>query len=278
LRRETDQKKEKAGGLSMPKIFTRATEIYYHEIGQGPALLLVPGLGAHSKIWGPFPKRFAEGRRVIVFDPRGLGKSSAGEEPLTLDLMASDVIAVLDAAAADTAALLGASLGALVALKVALEYPERVSRLILVTPAFFRSRHGDWMLQTLRLLAERLSPQEFIQALMPLAFAPPFFEKGFGMIKEVSRMLTPTPAEMEQIKRQLDALQDEEMPEDLSMLKIPTLLIAGSRDILAPVEGARHLAAKIRGSRLITLPDAGHSPFVEATEDVVKEIRSFLTE
>lgn len=259
----------------MLMVTTNGADISYEELGSGETLALVPGLGAHSGVWGPFPKTFAERRRVILYDPRGLGKSSAGNRPLTLELMAADLAAVLDAAGAEHASLLGASLGSLVALRFALDFPGRAAKLVLITPAPFRTRYGDWLVETLRCLIERLSPEEFNQTLMLLAFAPPFFDKSYGMVKEVSRMLTPQPHEVEQIRRQLDALDGGKMPQNLSSIDMPVLIIAGLRDVLAPVEEARRLAAKLRRAQLVTLP-TGHSPFVEATDEVLKVIREFL--
>jgi len=251
-------------------------ELYYEEFGQGEPLVMVPGLGAHSRIWGPFPKMLAERRRVIVYDPRGLGRSAADSRPLSLELMASDVAAVLDASGAEKADVLGASLGSLVALRFALDFGRRAGRLVLVTPAPVRTRYGDWLVQTLRLLAERVSPEEFIQALMLFSFSPPFFDKSYGMIKEVGRMLAPSHSEMEQIKRQLEMLKDVELPQDLSAIDVPVLILAGQRDVLAPIEAARRLASKLRRSELVSFPDAGHSPFVESTEKVIQEIERFL--
>jgi len=260
----------------MASVKSNGAQIFYEESGAGDALILIPGLGAHSGIWGPFPKMFAERRRVITYDPRGLGRSAGGTNKLSIGLMTSDAKAVLDAAGIQKAALLATSMGALVALRFALDYPARTSKLVLITPAVFRTRYGEWLLDTLQLFRERFSPEEFVRAFVLLAFAPPFFEKGYGMIKEVSRMLTPTPAEYEQIGRQLECLKDADFSSEISRIEAPTLIIAGQHDILAPIEGARKFASKIRRSRLVSIPDAGHSPFVEATEEVVKAIDEFL--
>ncbi len=260
----------------MPSVKSKGAQIFYEEFGTGDTVVLIPGLGAHSDIWGPFPKMFAERRRVVTYDPRGLGRSTAGRKGLSIELMASDIKAVLDAAQIQMAALLGASMGALVALRFALDYPARTSKLVLITPAVFHTHHGEWLLDVLELFRKRLSPEEFVRAFALLAFAPPFFERGYGMIKEVSRMLMPTPSEFEQIGRQLECLKDADFSSEIPGIEVPTLIIAGQRDVLAPIEGARRVASKIRRSRLVSIPDAGHSPFVEATEEVVKAINEFL--
>ncbi len=261
----------------MPAIRRNGAEIQYTVFGKGEdTLIFVPGLGAHSRIWGPFPKMFAETRRIITYDPRGFGKSTTADEELTLELMATDVKAVLEDAGIEKTSLLGASMGALVCLRFALDYPGTVSKLVLVTPTAIRSRYGNWLLETLGLLSERLAPEEYVRTLMPLAFAPSFFEKGFGMIKEVSKMLAPNEREMEQTGRQLACMKNIDIGGEISRIEAPTLIIAGERDVLAPIEAACKLAAKLRHSRLISLPDVGHSPFVEATEAVVNAIKKFL--
>jgi len=186
----------------MPTVETAGARIFYEERGGGGPLVLVPGLGAHSGIWGPFPRMFGEKMRVVTFDPRGLGRSSAGDGELSLELMAADVKEVLDAAGMERAALLGVSMGALVVLRLALDHPEAVSKLVLVTPGVLRSRYSDWLFDTLRLLKDRLSPEEYTQTMGMLAFAPPFFERGYGMIKERIRSDRP-PARLPQRRRHL---------------------------------------------------------------------------
>lgn len=260
----------------MPVVNTSGSQIFFEEAGQGEPLLLLPGLGAHSGIWGPFTKVFAERRRVIIYDPRGLGRSTTDREPLSLEVMASDAKAVIDEVSVEKTALLGASMGALVALRFALDYPDAVTKLVLVTPAGVRTRFSRWFYETLVLLTERLEPEEYVQLMGVMAFAPPFFERSYGMIKEVLKMLTPTESEYEQIGRQLACLKDADISSELSRIDAPALIIAGGRDMLVPIEQARKLASKLRGSRLHTIPDAGHSPFVEATEEVVSLIGEFL--
>jgi len=260
----------------MPTVETAGARIFYEERGGGGPLVLVPGLGAHSGIWGPFPRMFGEKMRVVTFDPRGLGRSSAGDGELSLELMAADVKEVLDAAGMERAALLGVSMGALVVLRLALDHPEAVSKLVLVTPGVLRSRYSDWLFDTLRLLKDRLSPEEYTQTMGMLAFAPPFFERGYGMIKEVTKMLSPTRSEYDQIGRQLACLKDADISSELSRIEAQTLIIAGERDVLVSIESARKLASKLRRSRLHVIPGVGHSPFVEATEEVVKVIEEFL--
>lgn len=196
----------------MPTVKTGGSEIYYEELGEGDPLVMTPGLGAHSGVWGPFPQAFAEKRRVVTHDPRGLGRSTAGGEDLSLELMASDVKAVMDAAGIEKAALLGVSLGALIVLRLALDCPGAVSKLILVTPGAIRTRYTQWLFQSLQLVRERLAPGEYVRLM----------------------------------------------------------------GAFVPIEAARRLASKLRGSRLYTLPNAGHSPFVEATEEVLAVIEEFL--
>lgn len=260
----------------MPRVRTDGADIFYEETGQGEPLILIPGVGAHARIWGPFPKLFAEKRRVVSYDPRGLGRSTSGERELSVELMGADVKAVLDALKIEKSALLGASMGALVALRFALDYPERATKLVLVTPMAFRSRYGEWLLDIMQLLKENLSPEQYVRALTMLAFAPPFFDKSYGMVREVSRMLTPTAEEFEQIGRQLACLQDADISSEISRIDTPTLIVAGERDALAPIEGARMLASKLRRCRLVSLPGVGHSPFVEATEGVITVVNQFL--
>ncbi len=213
---------------------------------------------------------------MVTYDPRGLGRSTGGDRELSLHLLVSDVKAVLEALHIEKAALLGASMGALVALRFALDFPESVAKLVVVSPGVVRTRYGEWFFDTLTTLRQRLSREEYAHTLALLAFAPPFFQNAYGMVKEVTKMLVPSEKEFEQIGRQLACLRDIDISSEVFAVDAPTLIIAGERDVLAPIEGARLLAAKVRHSRLVSLPDVGHSPFVEATDEVVRLVTEFL--
>ena len=105
--------------------------IAWEALGDGPALLLIHGLGYERHGWGPLPALLAEDFRVLLFDNRGIGESDAPPGPYTTALMAGDALGVLDAAGIERAHVVGTSLGGMVAQELVLTAPERVDRLVL---------------------------------------------------------------------------------------------------------------------------------------------------
>src|SRR3712207_5539058 len=116
----------------MPFARSDDVRIYYDDHGgDGPALLLVPGIPAISSDWFPFAERLAERFRVVVYDNRGSGRSDAPLGPYTVPQLARDAVAVLDALGIERAHVFGVSLGGMIAQELALGFPGRVERLVL---------------------------------------------------------------------------------------------------------------------------------------------------
>ena len=99
--------------------------------GDGPALLLIQGLGYGRWGWDPVAPGLAERHRVLSFDNRGIGESEKPEGPYTARMMADDALQVLDEAGVERAHVVGASLGGMIAQELAVLAPERVDRLVL---------------------------------------------------------------------------------------------------------------------------------------------------
>ncbi len=124
----------------MPEEFTtqaRGVVLAGEEAGEGPAVILLHGLTA-TRRYVVMGSRSLErsGHRVISYDARGHGESSGGDAPVTYDLLAADLEAVMDARGVERAVLAGASMGAHTLLNFALSRPERVAGLVVITPAF----------------------------------------------------------------------------------------------------------------------------------------------
>jgi pimeloyl-ACP methyl ester carboxylesterase len=118
--------------------------LYYEEHGSGePLVLLHGGLGA-AELWAPVLPALAAGRRVIAVDLQGHGHTADVDRPLRPETMADDVAALIAHLGLERADVMGYSLGGLTALRTAIQHPERVRRLVLVSIAFRRDgNHAD---------------------------------------------------------------------------------------------------------------------------------------
>ncbi len=115
----------------MPWASVNGIELYYEEHGSGPALLLVPGLGADTRLFGGVIGLLAATCHVIAFDPRGGGRSDKPPGPYTIEQMADDAEGLLDVLRIERAVVVGYSMGGRIALSLALDHATRVRRLVL---------------------------------------------------------------------------------------------------------------------------------------------------
>src|SRR4051794_18504846 len=115
----------------MPHVTANGTKLYWEEHGSGDPILLIMGLGASLEAWDRLAPILATRYRTILFDNRGVGRSDVPPGPYSLETMADDAAAVLDAAGVKSAHVIGISMGGMIAQELALRHPSRVRRLIL---------------------------------------------------------------------------------------------------------------------------------------------------
>jgi pimeloyl-ACP methyl ester carboxylesterase len=117
----------------MPKANIGDIQIYYEDYGQGPPLIMILGLGQDIATWNFQISELSKHLRLIVFDNRDSGKSSRSSQNYTTQIMAQDILGLMDHLGIDRTHLLGTSLGGMIAQQVALMAPERVNSLILAS-------------------------------------------------------------------------------------------------------------------------------------------------
>src|SRR5258708_308287 len=132
------------------------TRIAWSERGSGPPLLLIQGLGYASWGWEPVVAPLAECFRVVLFDNRGIGGSDSPPGPYTAAALAEDAAAVLEAAGAERAHVVGASLGGMIAQQLVLDRPELVDRLVLACTTPGGPSSHPMPERTVRLMTEAL--------------------------------------------------------------------------------------------------------------------------
>lgn len=262
----------------MPYADRRSHRLYYETLGadDAPPLLLIMGMGFSSRAWGSLPQRFAESFRVVVFDNRGSGRSTAPFRPFRVRDMADDAAAVLDAAGVGSAHVFGISLGGMVALELALRHPARVRAQVLgaTFEGWARSRKptppaiGDVVLGSVlsrlgahRMIGKVLVSDELLESDLP----------GLGAWISSGERVPPRI-----LLQQMTAVTLHSTAGRLRDMKVPTLVLTGDRDRLVPEENSRRLAQSIPGARLVVLPGAGHCFPLERFHDTLREVTRFF--
>jgi len=254
------------------------TTIYYEAWGRGEPLLFLSGLATDLRIWACQRLVFGRRFRCIAVDNRGSGRSGKPEGPYTLEQMAADAVAVLDAEGVGRAHVVGHSMGSYVAQVLAVDHPDRVRTLTLAGTA---CRHQPWRLELLARWQETARTHG-VHAWARRAFPwllGPRTAWTFGLfINLLWPVILQQPAHAfdAQIEALLGAPDGER--ERLGGLAVPTLVVAGSRDTLTTPADAAEVADLIRGARVVVLKGAGHGLMLESAADFNNAVLEFLTE
>jgi len=246
--------------------------------GEGMPLLLIRPLGGSLVSWGSFAETLASGARVVAFDARGSGCSSAAPLATTTRSMAADAVAVLDAFAIACADVFGSSLGGMVASWLAIDAPERVGRLILAsTPVRGLDVHpGGWRrgLALARCLMQL--PRAAEACLATQVLSSEFRARHPDEVERIRARAAARPASHRGLVVHLAAAALHDVGPRLRDLGAATLVVAGDRDALLPAREQERLAASLPRARFAVVPDAGHDVTAEAPAAVADLVRAHL--
>ena len=254
--------------------------IHYDVFGrrEGPPVLMIQGLGTDSRGWALQRLAFGRKFRCYTLDNRGTGRSDRPAGPYSLDQMALDALAVLDAEGVERAHVMGASMGGVIAQVIGVLHPQRTRSLVLACTA---CRHHAWRRELLQEWADAVD-EGGMAALGDEALewlVGPRLRKRFGIwMNLIARIVLQQPPEpfIAQVGAILDAT--DELRLELATVRVPTLVITGSQDSLTPVGDAEELAELIPHARLEVLGGAAHGLMVEAPNAFNDAVLRFLLE
>jgi len=265
----------------MPKIKTNNIELYYEIHGAGQPLVLISGLGYPLWQWHKMVPFLAEHFQVITFDNRGVGQSEKPAGPYTAQMLAADTDGLLDALGIEKAIIAGHSMGGFIAQAMALDFPQKVAKLILCSTNFGGPHHVPVTAEAMKVLTDVTSDAltRFKNGLA-VSTAPDWSEKNPEMIEEWVKWRVANPIDPAPYQAQM-AIGFGLMPEaaafenKLPRLNVPTLILFGAHDKVVPPDNASLLAEKISGSQVVILPNAGHFFPIEVAEAASRTITDF---
>lgn len=256
------------------------TAIAYEVLGPAgaPPVLLLQGLGMDRRGWLLQLAALARRYRCLAVDNRGVGRSGRPEGPYDLEVMAADALAVLEAESVAAAHVMGASMGGVLAQILAVRYPGRVRSLVLACTACHHqpwrrellgswaqaARHGGMGAVTGRALRWLVGPRARRRLHLPAQLL------GGRLLGADPRCFA---AQAEAI-----CAMDDGVRHQLTRLRVPTLVLVGSQDILTPLADAEELVELIPGARLVVLHGAAHALMVEQAGAFNRAVLSFLDE
>jgi pimeloyl-ACP methyl ester carboxylesterase len=253
----------------MPTVKANDINIYYEIHGQGEPLLMIQGYGQYSAHWTTVIPSFSKEYRVIIFDNRGTGRSDKPETPYTMKMMAADAKGVLDAIGIDKANILGVSMGGMIAQEFTLNYPERVTNLVV---GCSNCGGKGSVAPTPEALAFLFSPEmaklsvaERARQTAPWLWTKEFIDRHPEAVDMYVDITTKYPTPSQGFTGHASAIAGHDTCERLPQINVPTLVIAGDSDRLIPNENSKIIASRIPGAELVILKNAGHG-FTESPQ------------
>jgi pimeloyl-ACP methyl ester carboxylesterase len=261
----------------MESIEVDGLRIAYERAGSGPPLVLVHGyVGDGPTLWRSQLDELSDEFTVVAWDAPGAGGSSDPDEAFGITGYADCLAGFIDVLGLARPHVAGLSFGGILALELARRHPAIPRTLVLASAyAGWRGSLGEeaaeQRLQQAMVLSE-LSPEEFVQALLPTMFADGTAPQAVDAFR--ASMLAFHPAGFRAMAR----ASAVDVRDALPAIRVPTLLVYGDGDVRAPVAVAEHLHAAIAGSTLVVLPGAGHVCNIDAQDKFNRAVRTFLRE
>ncbi|GAC1580786.1 MAG: 3-oxoadipate enol-lactonase [Candidatus Dormibacteria bacterium] len=246
--------------------------------GDGPPLLLFPGLGATRVVFDPLLALLTPTFRVAVYDQRGIGDSQLTPGPYTTEQLGDDAAAVLDGLAIDHAAVMGASFGGLVAQQLAIRHPQRIEALLLAATgpgsAPLASKPDPAAADALLGRGAR-TPEDAYRLACTVLYSRRFQEEHADFIEKQVRDRARRPVAARAFQAQLAASQGHDVWDALPSIAAPTLVLHGGEDAVMPLANAKLLCDRIPGAVLDVFDGAGHLFFHEQPQRTADAVTAF---
>jgi pimeloyl-ACP methyl ester carboxylesterase len=229
-------------------------KIWYATFGRGEPVILLHGGLANANYWGNQVRALQTHYRVVVMDSRGHGRSTRNDQPYGYDLMAGDVVALMDFLRIPKAAIVGWSDGAILGLDIAITHPERVSKLFAFAANSDPSGVAD------------------------IANSP-VFNAFIARAEKEYETLSPTPGEYKAFLAQITKMWETQpnwAAADLRRIAVPTWIVDADHDEAIKRENTEFMAANIPNAGLLLQPEVSHFSFIQDPEQFTANVLHFL--
>jgi 3-oxoadipate enol-lactonase len=251
--------------------------ICFDDFGEGETpIIFVHGFPFDKSSWQPQIDFLGKTNRVIAYDIRGFGKSTAGHDKISIRLFADDLIKFMDVLAIKKAIVCGLSMGGYILLNAVHQYPERFKAIILSdTQCIADSAEAkDKRMQTVKKI-KKDGLQEFADGFIENIFCQESKDNKKELVESIRNTILNTPPQT--ITDTLMALAERtETCSALQQITLPVLLLCGSEDKVTPVEQAEFMHRNISNSSLQIISNAGHMANIEQPELFNKHIGEFI--
>jgi len=272
----------------MPDIAITGAKLHYEVSGSGEPILLIPGLGMDHSYYRLGAPLLARRMQVIAVDPRGIGGSTKSPPPYSVEAWADDFAVMIDMLGFGPIHVLGSSLGGAMALALAQRHAGKLKSLMVVGGFSELDRATELNFRLRLRLIEKLGMSEEVADYMGLWTLTRKFintDAGYAVMRANQANIRANSATS--YSAFVQALlqwgrcrpgqeQDPKFTTLLDSIKLPTLVVTSDNDHLIPKELSDLIAARIAGAKLVVMPGAGHIPFMEQPNEVVRVVLRFI--
>src|SRR5215467_3018569 len=276
--------------IPVKRVHVGDIDIAYRTFGKGDPILLIGGQGSKMDSWEPsILRNLSTNHTVIVFDNRGVGNTTTGTKPFSIQQFANDTTGLLEALKIQKADVLGHSLGLFIAQQLAVMHPEKVNRLVLVSASCGGKESIPPSPQRLRFASEMIKnatnnvPISNLRTIMGDSAGSGWIKShpnAFQNVPERANFSEFSPIPLNTLKQQFGvqpAWFGNGVCDKLTSLSSPTLIITGTDDINVPAANSLIIAGKIPDAWLVHIKDAGHAIMDQYPDKFNKVLETFLS-
>jgi 3-oxoadipate enol-lactonase len=248
-------------------------EIYYELHGKegAPWLVLSHSLACTLRMWAPQIEAFKASHRILAYDMRGHGQTSAPASPYTLDMLADDVLGLAASLKITYAAYCGLSIGGMIGQTIAIRGSGPFERMVLADTTHTQPPDALKQWEERIRIAETKGMAGLVDSTLERWFTPPF--RSSAAAKKIAEQIAATPvAGYVGCGRAIMALNTTAK---LKSIKLPVLAVTGEQDGAA--SGTRYIGENVPGAKLVVIPQASHISNIEQPEAFNRALREFLS-
>ena len=241
--------------------------------GEKPVVVFINSLGTDFRIWNEVRMRLNNDASTLVYDKRGHGLSDIGNTPYTIELLASDLIDLLDRLSIKRTIICGLSVGGLIAQGVYAARPDLVTGLILSNTAHKIGTAEMWNARIAAIQQDGLA--SILDATMPRWFTPVYRRPDNPAYRAYCNMFVRQP--LDGYAATCAALREADLTEVAKNVSVPTLCLVGDQDGSTPPTLVRELASLIPEADFAEIAASGHIPCIEQPDAYVSLLRNFIS-
>jgi len=253
-------------------------KIYWQDYGKGDPVVLIAGLGSDSSSWLPIIIPLSKKYRVIVFDNIGVGRSDHDNKGISVALMADCTRKLITKLNLNKPSIIGHSMGGMIAIDLAVNYPKLLNKLVLVaTSAKISKRNVSLFRDMVAYLKSGINEELWVRYMFYWIFSSSFFENPDLVDQAVTMAVNYRyPQSIDSFENQVEAIVQLDMVSDLNRIKLETLVLKGDDDLLFTPNDTQDMFNSIMLCTEVNIEGSGHSIHMDKPDIFLDEVKKFI--